>query len=152
MGKTIYASVALTWTPAALPTATYDASLAVVDDGADDVIVGGFFTTGTSPTTAKRIQVFLYASWNGGTTYSAGLAGTDGDAPDAGETGGLIGPIWVTDTDATNDHRYEWGPVSLVGVLGVVPDRWGLVVQHDTGVNFNATAGNHEASYRPVKY
>jgi hypothetical protein len=148
------AATALTWTPASLATATYDGSAAVVNTTNlyEDVVVGGFFTTGTTPTTAKRISVFLYGSWDNGTTYSAGMAGTDGDAPDAGETGGLIGPIWVIDTDATSDHRYEWGPVSLIAILGHVPDNWGLVVYHDTGVNFNSTAGNHEAKYRGLKY
>ncbi|MBA3357610.1 MAG: hypothetical protein H0U18_17055 [Pyrinomonadaceae bacterium] len=147
------AATALTWTPASVATGVYDASLAV-DNSVnlyEDIIVGGFITTGTTPTTARRIQIFLYASWDG-VNYSAGLAGTDGDAPDAGETGNLIGPIWVMDTDATSNHQYEWGPVSIGAIIGCVPQKWGLCLLHDTAVALNATAGLHEAKYQGIKY
>lgn len=153
MALTYSAATAITWTPASVATGVYDAS-ASVDNSSnlyEDVLVGGFNTTGTSPTNLKRIQIFLYASWDG-TVFSAGLAGTDGDAPDTGETTGLIGPIWVIDTDATSNHVYEWGPVSIAAVLGAVPLKWGLCLLHDTAVNFNSTAGNHEAKYVGLKY
>ena len=57
-------ATALTHTPASLATGTYDASAAVDNESNlyDDVIVGGFITTGTSPTTGKKIQIFLFAS------------------------------------------------------------------------------------------
>jgi len=135
-------------------TGVYDASLAV-DNSVnlyEDVIVGGFITTGTTPTTAKRIQIFLYASWDGGISYSAGLTGLDGAAPHVGETGNLIGPIWVMDTDATSNHQYEWGPVSLGAIIGCVPQKWGLCLVHDTVVALNATAALHEAEYQGIKY
>lgn len=143
-------ATALTWTPASLATATYDGSAAVNNSGGDlDHIVGGYITTGTTPTTAKTITIYAYASWDAGTTYTAGMPGTDGGTPDTGEEDQLI-PIATIATDATSDHQYEWGPVSIVSVFGQMPEYWGLVVYHDTAVNLNATAGNHEAKYTGV--
>jgi hypothetical protein len=34
----------------------------------------------------------------------------------------------------------------------VVPEKWGIYVVHNTGVNLHATAGNHEVKYTPVKF
>jgi hypothetical protein len=147
-------TTALTHTPASLATATYDAS-ANVDNTTnlyENIELGGFTTTGTTPTTAKTIVFYLYGSWDNGTTYSAGLDGTDGNAPDTGETSNLIGPIWTIVTDATSDHKYEWGPVNVLDFMTTVPDHWGIVEYHDTGVALNATAGNHETKYRGIKY
>ncbi len=153
MALSYSAAKTITHTPLLLATATYDASAAVDNtiDLYEDVLLGGFLTTGTAPTANKRILVFLYASWDG-TTYSGGVSGADGGTPGAGETGGLIGPVWVIETDATSAHQYEWGPISLAAILGVVPPKWGIVVWHDTGVALLGTAANQSAKYQGIKY
>ena len=150
----VYAtSAALTWTPASLASGSYDGSLAV-DNSSNlyiDALVGGFITTGTTPTTAKKIDIYAYATWDGGTTYTAGMAGTDGDSPDTGEEDQLVF-LGSIATDATSDHRYEFGPYSIADAFGAMPEKWGLVVYHDTAVALNATAGNQEAKYTGITY
>ena len=155
MTNIVYATpAALTWTPASLASGSYDGSLAVDNSSNNyiDALVGGFITTGTTPTTAKRIDIYAYATWDGGTTYTAGMAGTDGDTPDTGEENQLVF-LGSIATDATNDHRYEYGPFSIAGAFGgVMPEKWGLVAYHDTAVALNATTGNHEAKYTGITY
>ena len=145
---------ALTWTPAGLATATYDGSGSITNTTNKyiDVLVGGFITTGTTPTVATLIQILAYGSGDGGTTFTAGMSGSDGGTPDAGEEG-LLRLIEAIKVDATSDHRYEWGPVSLAQAFGgILPEDWGLVVYNNTGVAFNATAGNFETKYTGIKY
>jgi len=146
--------VALTWTPASLASGSYDGSLAI-NNGSDkygDVTVGGFITAGTTPTSGKKIDIFAYGSWDAGTTYTAGMPGTDGGTPDTGEEDQLVhlGTIII---DGTSDHRYEYGPFSIAAAFGgIVPEKWGLAVYQDTAKALNATAGNHEAKYTGITY
>lgn len=154
MALSYSSATAITMAMQAIATATYYGS-ASVDNTTnlyEDVLVGGFVSTGTSPTTGKRIQWFLYGTWDGGTTFSGGAAGTDAAYTPGGEAGNLIGPIWVIDTDATSNHVYEWGPVSLGAIIGAVPQKWGLVVTHDTAVNLKSLAGDHVQKYQGLKY
>ncbi len=145
--------VALTHTPASLGDGSFDGSLAV-DNGTNlylDALVGGFLTTGTSPTSGEAILIYLYGTWDNGTTYTAGMDGTDGDAPDAGEEDNLV-LIKTIVVDGTSDHRYEWGPVSVASAFGgIIPEEWGIVLKNDSGVTLNATAGNHETKYTGIK-
>lgn len=137
-----------------LASAAYWGSLAVDNSTNlyEDVLTGGSITTGTTPTTGKRIQIFAFGTWDDGTTYSGGALGTDAAYTPGGEAGNLIGPIWVIDTDATSNHVYEWGPVSLGAIIGAVPMEWGLVVTHDTGVALKSLAGDHVMKYQGLKY
>lgn len=147
-------STALTWTPASLANSSYDGSASVTNTTNKyiDVLVGGKITTGTTPTVDTLIQIFAYGSWDGGTTFTAGISGSDGGTPGTGEEN-LLKLVDVIKVDATSDHTYEWGPVSLAQVFGgLLPEDWGLVVYNGTGVAFNSTAGNFETKYTGVKY
>lgn len=120
-------------------------------DAAVDSLVGGKVTTGTTPTTAKQIEVWAYGSYDG-TTYSGGVTGTDANITFASEKT-LLKLLTVIPTDATSDHTYEWGPFSLAQAFGgTMPKKWGIYVVHNTAVNLNSTGGNHEVKYTPVKY
>lgn len=154
--KSKYASaVALTWTPEGLGSSTYDAS-AAVDNTSNlytDVLVGGKITTGTSPASGGVITIYAYGSWDG-TNYSAGISGSDGGTPGTGEEALIqLYRVATIAVDATSNHTYEWGPVSLAQVFGgVLPPKWGLVVYNGTSVALNATGSNHETKYTGLTY
>jgi hypothetical protein len=120
-------------------------------DGYVDFLVGGKVTTGTTPTTARQIEVWAYGTYDG-TTYSAGASGTDA-AFSPGVEKNLMRLLQIIPTDATSNRTYEWGPCSIAQAFGgTTPSRWGIYVVHNTAVALNATAGNHEVKATPVKY
>ena len=150
-------STALTMTPASLASDTNliaGRQSTVIDNTSDlaiDALVGGKVTTGTGPTTAKQIEVWAFGSYDG-TTYGAGAGATDANFSPTGEKT-LMSLLTIIPTDATSDHTYEWGPFSVAQAFGgVMPKKWGIFIVHNTGVALNATAGNHEVKYTPVKY
>ena len=114
-----------------------------------DALVGGKVTAGTTPTTGKAIEVWAFGSYDG-TTYSAGAGATDA-ALTTGVEKALMRLLAVIDTDATSNHAYEWGPVSVAAAFGgFMPAKWGVYVVQNTGVALHATAGNHEVKHTPV--
>lgn len=120
-------------------------------DDAIDALVGGKVTTGTTPTASRQIEVWLYGSWDG-TLFSGGCTGSDGNLTFASEKS-LLRLGVVISTDATSNHTYEWGPISVAAAFGgVMPRKWGVYIVQNTGAALNATAGNHEVKYSTVKY
>lgn len=119
-------------------------------DDAIDCLVGGKVTTGTSPTTARQIEVWLYGMYDG-TEFSGGASGTDANfTPDAKS---LLKLLTIIPTIATSDKAYRWGPFSVAQAFGgVMPQKWGVYIVHNTGVALNATGGNHEVYKQTVKY
>jgi hypothetical protein len=114
-----------------------------------DAQIGGFISTGTSPTTGKVIEIWAAGSYDG-TTYSAGVGASDANFSPTGEKT-LMRLLCVIDTDATSNHKYEFGPVSLAEAFGGLPPRkFAVFVVHNTAVNLNSTGGNHEIKYTPV--
>lgn len=93
-------------------------------------------TVGTSPTAGKNIYVYFLRS--------NGTLRTDGaGASDAGHTrvnARLLGPIAVP--AATSDTAY-YGEF----VVRNPGKEWGVTIVHDTGVNLNATGGNHSIAW-----
>jgi hypothetical protein len=121
-----------------------------VTDDAIDCLVGGKVTTGTSPTVDRQIEVWAYGSYDG-TSYSGNATGTDANLTPSAK--GLLRLLVVIPTDATSNKTYTWGPVSIGQAFGgAVPPKWGIYIVHNTAVNLNATAGNHEVKYTPVKF
>jgi hypothetical protein len=149
-------TAALTITLASLATA---ASLdvgrqsTVIDNGSDDAIdamVGGKVTTGTSPTASRQIEIWLFGSYDD-TEYSGGAGASD--AALTPDTKTVLKLITIIPTVNTSDKAYRWGPFSVAAAFdGLMPEKWGVWVTHNTGVNLNSTAGNHEIYYTPVKY
>lgn len=150
-------STALTFTLASLAS---DASLVAgrestaVDNTSDlavDSLVGGKITTGTSPTVNTQIEVWCIGSYDG-TTYGAGATGSDANFSPTGEKSQMK-LLQIIVVDATSNHSYEWGPYSVAQCFGgTMPKKWSLFVVQNTGAALNATGGNHEAKYTPVKY
>lgn len=149
-------TTAMTITLASLAT---DANLVagrqstVVANGTDDAIdalVGGKVTTGTTPTAARQIEVWLFGSYDDA-EYSGGAGASDAALTPDAKT--LLKLLIIIPTVNTSDKAYHWGPYSVAQAFGgVMPENWGVYIVHNTGVNLNATGGNHEVYYTPVNY
>jgi hypothetical protein len=117
-------------------------------DGFDDIVLSGKATTGTSPTASRQIEVWAVA-WNGsgwpdvfdGTSSAETVTSADIKTS-------LCKAVAIMPTNNTSDRAYEFTGVSARQVFGgELPSKFVLFVVHNTGVNLNATAGNHAFSY-----
>jgi hypothetical protein len=119
-----------------------------------DVLIGGKITVGTTPTTATQIDVWVYGNVDDTPTYPDVLDGTDSNETitSAGIRNAAMHLLVSLEVDSTTSDRAYWfaprGIAKLFG--GVLPKNIGLFVAHNTGVNLNATGGNHVLSYTPV--
>lgn len=119
-------------------------------DLAIDAEVGGKVTTGTSPTAAKQIEVWLAASFDG-TLYSGGATGADAALTPQAKT--LLKRLDIIPTSSTSNQQYNWGPFSVAQACGgTMPRKWSVFIVHNTGVALHATGGNHTVGYTPIKY
>lgn len=116
-----------------------------------DALVSGKITTGTSPTVNTLIDIWVYgSSLETGPVYPDAITGSDAgvtltDAPSRNAGLRLGASILVS---ATSDVDYHFAPFSVAALFGnVMPKKWGLFVTHNTGVNLNATGGNHALEY-----
>lgn len=144
---------ALTITLASLGNGSYRESTEIDNSSspAVDAVLHGKITTGTSPTTATSITV--YVSGSDGTTARPGnLTGSDSTITPAGEqTQFEIGRIIAVDN--TSNHTYEFYIGSVAALFGgVLPKKWSVIVLNSSGVAFNATGSNHDIEVTPVKY
>lgn len=116
-----------------------------------DALVGGSIQVGTSPTADTTIDIYVYASYDG-TTYTAGASGSDAAYTADGEEV-LLKLIKRIVVDGTSDQDYVWGPESVAALFGgVMPSKWGLVVENNTGAALNATGTNNETQFIGVTY
>lgn len=127
---------------------------AIVDnrtDGFEDHILSGKFTTGTSPTASRQIEVWAVA-WDSnawpdvfdGTSSAETI--TSADIKSA-----LCKAVAVLPTNNTSDRTYSFTGVSMKSVFGgALPSQYVLFIVHNTGVALNATAGNHELRYQGI--
>lgn len=99
------------------------------------VHIYGKITTGTSPTANRSI--YVYAIKGDGTIRTDGAG-----ASDAALTVVNAQLIAAMVTDSTSDKAYYFDCV-----LEDPGSEWGIAVVHDTGVNLNATGGNHDINY-----
>ena len=131
----------------------------VVDNSTNkyvDALLSGKVTVGTSPTASTQILVYVFSPINDTPTYPDVMDGSDSaeTLTSAGVGRGFLKLAAVLDVDSTtSDRTYAFGQVSVAQLFGgVLPQRWSVFVTHNTGVNLNATSGNHEISYQGVKY
>jgi len=122
-----------------------------------DALVQGKVTVGTTPTANTQIVIYVWgADTSLATTPIDVLDGTD-SAETLTNTGILysalkLGTV-ITVTATTSDIGYAFAPFSVASKFGgVLPKFWGLYVTHNTGVNLNATGGNHVFSFNGIKY
>lgn len=118
-----------------------------------DYLVAGKVTTGTTPTADRQIDLLVYGSLKDTPTYPDTITGTDAGVTltNTGTRTGLR-PVMSPSTTATSNIGYPFAPVSVALLFGALmpPNRHGLFVSHDTGVNLNATGSNHVFSYTPL--
>ena len=116
-----------------------------------DYLISGKITAGTSPTTARSIQVFVVGSWDG-TTYPDTFSSSDaGRTPTtANHKNSVCRFIAEMATDATSNQTYHFGPVSVASAFGgVMPVKFVVYVVHNTGQPLNSTSGNHQIRIQP---
>ena len=116
-----------------------------------DYLISGKITAGTSPTTARSIQVWAVGSWDG-TTWPDVFDGTDSaeTITSANHKNSVCRFLAEMATDATSNQAYHFGPVSVASAFGgVMPKSFVVFVVHNTAVNLNSTAGNHQIRIQP---
>lgn len=118
-----------------------------------DVLFNIKITTGTSPTTAKQIEVWPIA-YNADASWPGVFDGTSSaETIASAELKNALCriPLAIFGTNATSDVAYEATGISLAQCFGgVLPKKVSVFVTHDTAVNLNSTAGNHVIGYIPV--
>lgn len=156
---------ALTITLASLATSSTKVAgreSTVVDNSSnlyDDYLVSGQITVGTTPTVSTQIEVWVYAPLkiaSSTATYpvatATALTGSDAAATFEIDQKNQLKLAGVANIIATSDRAYSFN-FSIAQLFGgVVPIKWGLFVTHATGVNLNATAGNHWFHWTGVTY
>jgi hypothetical protein len=94
------------------------------------------------------VNIYAYGTVDGGTNRTENAGATDAAItltvpPNAR----LIGVINVV----ANSVTYKAGPFSVAAAFGgVVPEKWGIIVENKTGGTLNATEGNHFKAYQGV--
>jgi len=120
-------------------------------DLAVDSHVGGKINTGTT-TANLSIEIWAFGSYDG-TSFAGGAGSTDAGLTLVPTIKFLLRPIftiWVPDTTA---RVYTWGPCSVAQAFGgAMPRKWGIWVLNSSGAALNATPGNHELKYTPIKF
>ena len=150
--KPLYASpTTITITQAGLANNAYRQSTAFDNSTVryEDGILGGSIQVGTSPTDKTTLEIFLYGTFDG-TNYTAGCSGTDGAYTADGEEG-LLPRAAIIYVDTTTDQDYVWGPISVAAAFGgVMPQKFGVVVQNKSGVTTHATGTNNMVKFTGV--
>lgn len=124
----------------------------VVDNSSNlflDALVSGKTKSGSSGvSSAGTLNIYAYATVDGGSNYTEGATGTDAaitltNPPNLK----LVGIVNVV----ANSTAYKFGPFSVAAAFGgTLPEKWGLVVENKTGAALTATAGDHAAVYQGV--
>lgn len=144
------AGQALTITVASLATGSARAST-VIDNTTNlflDALVQIQTKTGTGPAAPNIVNVYAYATVDGGTTYSDGATGTDAAItltvpPNAVLIGSLNCP--------TASTSYKSGPMSVAAAFGgILPAKWGIIIENQSGTTLSATGGDHIVQYQGV--
>lgn len=126
---------------------------AQVDNTADlavDALLGGTIATTGTPTTGTTIEVWLWGSYDNGTTRSAAAGTSDANFSPATQGVKLMMAHALTiNQDNTTARTHTFGPVSVAACFGgTMPDHWGVFIVHNTGTTLGATA----LKYMPVQY
>jgi len=122
-----------------------------------DALVQGKVTVGTTPTANTQIVIYVWgADTSLATTAIDTLDGTDSTVT-LTNTGILYSALkfgtTINVTATTSDIDYAFAPFSVASKFGgILPKFWGIYITHNTGVNLNATGGNHALSFNGIKY
>ena len=136
------ASAAITITTNSLASTSARQGTAVDNTSNDylDCLLGGSFKTATgSLGTNPVVNVWLFALTDG-TNYSGGASGSDASYTMPTSTGNLVlFDVVPVNTAGTVEYMPPKSVASAFG--GVVPPKWGVIVQNLTGLALDASAG-----------
>lgn len=147
------ASAALTITLASLASSSarqsvnVDNSATLYVDAMVDVTVK---LAAGSPSGDRAIYVFAYGSEDG-SNYGDNASGSDAALTMRVPTN--LRPLGIINTPDSGGLTYKSGPMSLAAAFGgIVPRRWGIVVQNRSGLALSATGGDHSVRFSGVTY
>ena len=122
-----------------------------------DFLIDGFITVGTTPTANTSINIYCLGSLVSLATSAKDVFDGTASAETLTNVGvgkgflRLVASLEVS--AATSNVRLDFGAISLASLFGGnAPPFHSLFVTHNTGVNLNATGGNHAISYQGVSY
>ena len=117
-----------------------------------DYRLSGKVTVGTTPTVNTEIRVYVVGLMDD-STWPDVFDGTDSaeTVTSAGVGSGFLKLAAVMLVDATTSDRVYYFDAGSVRALfdGVLPPKFVVFVAHNTGVNLNSTAGNHQVTITP---
>lgn len=141
---------AITITLASLANATLRQS-AVIDNSValhHDALVEISIKTGASGvSTTGYVDVYAYGTANNGTTYSGGATGADAAFTNAGNIKRLGR---ISAVAAATSYTDVFSVAAAFG--GVLPQKWGIIVDNETGAALDSTEANHLKVYQGVTY
>lgn len=100
---------------------------------------------GTSATGV--VNVFAYATADGGTTYSGGATGTDAAYTNNKDALIYLGSLPTIANATTYVSMFS---LSRAFGYGGIPAKWGIVIDNQSGAALDSTAGNHSAVYQGI--
>jgi hypothetical protein len=111
----------------------------------DVAITVKFKTAAASVSATGFVNVFVYGTADGGTTWSGGVSGTD-----AAYTGNKDSTIFLGSIPAIANATTYVGLFKLSRAFGFggIPSNWGIIIDNESGAAFDATAGNHAVIYQ----
>jgi len=124
----------------------------VIDNTSDlfqDVLLMLKIKSGASSTVSTGVvNVYAYATVDNGTTYTDTATGTDGAITPTSPTNlRFLGQLNVV----ANSTTYVGGPWSIAAAFGgIMPAKWGIVVENKTGGTLDATEGSHAKLYQGI--
>jgi hypothetical protein len=127
----------------------------VIDNATElavDYFVDLVIRVGTTPTINTEIRVYIAGSYDG-STYPDVLDGTPSaeTVTSAGVRDSFMKLAGVGVVDATTSDRDYPIQFNTSSFFANPPKKIIVFVAHNTGVNLNATAGNHKYAYSPIK-
>ena len=103
--------------------------------------------TGT-PASDKAIYIYAYGSEDG-TDYTDNATGTDAAITLRSPTNLRL--IGVINTPDVGGLTYKSHPMSVAAAFGgVMPRKWGIVIENKTGLAFSATEGDHTKEFSGI--
>lgn len=129
---------------------------AIIDNSSNkdlDILISILVTVGTTPTINTVIEIHSVSMLDDSTWPDVFDGTTSAETvTSAGIKAGICVPIGFLNVDATtSDRGYPLTKRSLAALYGgVCPDKSVLFTTHNTGVNLNATGGNHVTSQQSV--
>jgi len=103
--------------------------------------------TGT-PGSDKQVIIYAYGSEDG-TNYTDNATGTDAAVTLRSPANLMV--IGVIATPDSGGLTYKSNPMSIAKAFGgVMPRKWGIVIENRTNVTFSATEGDHVHTYTGI--